>query len=118
MPEPTYVTPEDLTALVGSGADPARVERVCDTASRIVDHYYGAATVTAKLRQADGSPLDVVPSCVIEACLTIAVDVWRRPTTPGGYFQVADYVGRLSQDPTSPVVALLNALGREEWPIA
>lgn len=118
MPGPQYVTTAELAGLVGAGADPARLDTVCEVASRVVDHYYGTATVTAKLRPPavpDGGPY---PDVVREACLTIAADVWRRPTTPGGYFQVADYVGRLSQDPTSPVVALLNALGREAWPVA
>ena len=50
--------------------------------------------------------------------MAIAVDVWRRPSTPGGYFQVADYVGRLSADPTSSVTVLLDSIGREAWPVA
>lgn len=113
-----YVTPAELAGYVG--ADPAdpRVSRACVTASNIVDHYYGTVTVAARLRQPDGSDLATVPDAVAEAALTIGLDVWRRPTTPGGYFQVADYVGRLAQDPTAPVVVLLDSLGREAWPIA
>jgi hypothetical protein len=118
MPAPSYITPTDLAALVGQGADPARLDRVCTTASRVIDHYYGTATVDAVLRPPtvpDGGPY---PAAVVEAALTVAADLWRRPTTPGGYFQVADYVGRLAQDPTSPVIALLDSVGRLEWPVA
>lgn len=113
-----YVAPAELAAVVGVPTDDPRLVRVVATTSQVVDHYYGTATVAAKLRNEDGSDLAAVPECVAEAALTIAVDVWRRPTTPGGYFAVADYVGRLAQDPTSSVVVLLNALGRESWPIA
>jgi hypothetical protein len=113
-----YVTTDQLKALVGAGADPARLDTVCVAASAVVDHYYGTVTVAAKLRQPDGTALAVVAPAVAEAALTIAADLWRRPTTPGGYFSVADYVGRLAQDPASSVVALLNALGREAWPVS
>lgn len=113
-----YVTPDELAALVGAPPTDPRVARVCAASSQVVDAYYGTKTVAAKLRNPDGSDLAVVPDTVAEAALTIGVDLWRRPTTPGGYVEVADYVGRLSQDPTSPVLVSLNALGREAWPIA
>lgn len=113
-----YVTPAELAPVVGVPVDDPRVVRVCATASTIVDAYYGSTTVAAKLRQPDGSDLPEVPPTVGEAAGVIALDVWRRLTTPGGYFTVADYVGRLPQDPTSPVVVLLDALGRLAWPVA
>jgi len=113
-----YVDPVELAEIVGTNPADPRLARVVAATSQIVDHYYGTVTVAAKLRLPDGADLPVIPACVNEAATTIAVDLWRRPTTPGGYFQVADYVGRLAQDPTSPVVVLLNALGRLEWPIA
>ena len=115
-----YVTVEELAGLTGTAAGDPRLARVADTASAIIDHYYGTATVNARLRNPDGTDLAEVPATVAEAALTIAGDVWRRPTTPGGYFQITDYVGRLAQDPTSSVVALLNALpgGRVDWSIA
>ena len=118
MPDPSYCVPADLAPIVGGGADPARITRVIDAASRIVDHYYGSATVTARLRPPAVPEVGPYPSAVTEATVTIAADLWRRPTTPGGYFQVADYVGRLAQDPTSPVVALLDSLPRDAWPVA
>ena len=113
-----YVTPDELAAAVGTDAGVARVTRVCQATATVVDAYYGSATVAARLRNPDGSDLAEVPAVVAEAALTIATDLWRRPTTPGGYFSVADYVGRLAQDPTAPVVVLLDALGREAWPVA
>lgn len=113
-----YVTPAELGPVVGVQPDDPRLTRVCESVSTIVDAYYGSATVAAKLRNPDGSDLPSVPSVVAEAALTIGTDLWRRPTTPGGYFSVADYVGRLAQDPTAPVVILLNSIGLEAWPIS
>jgi hypothetical protein len=113
-----YVEPDELGPAVGRPPDDTRVVRVCQAASTVVDAYYGSTTVAAKLRNPDGSDLDTVPAVVAEAALTIATDLYRRPTTPGGYFSVADYVGRLAQDPAAPVVVLLDALGREAWPVA
>ncbi len=113
-----YVTVDDVVRITGAAPDDPRVPRVIAATSSIVDHFYGAVTVAARLRNPDGTDLAVVPDVVAEAALTIAADLWRRPTTPGGYFQVSDYVGRLAQDPTSSVVALLNALGRLEWGVA
>lgn len=107
-----YVTTDELAALVG--ADPANPDlaTVCADTSAVVDHYYGPVTVAAKLAAPPW------PDCVRRAALGIAGDLWRRPSTPGGYFAVRDYVGRLARDPTSPVQAELDALGRETWPIA
>jgi hypothetical protein len=111
-PRDPYVTTDELAELVG--ADPAdpNLGVVCAEVSQVIDHYYGTATVTAKLIAPPW------PANVRRAALTIGGDLWRRPATPGGYFQVRDYVGRLAQDPTSPVMVELNALGREAWPIA
>ena len=112
-PRPHYADPAELAKLLGVPVDDPRLERVCSATDAVVDSYYGAATVTAKL------PADQPwPAVVVEAATTIAVDMWRRPSTPGGYFQVADYVGRLSKDPADPVAILLDALGRESWPVA
>lgn len=113
-----YLDASELAGVVGVPASDPRLARVVAATSQVIDHYYGTVTVAAKLRLPDGSDLPTVPASVNEAALTIAVDVWRRTTTPGGYFAVADYVGRLAQDPTSAVGTLLNALGREAWPIA
>ena len=113
-----YITPDELAGAVARPPDDPRLTRVCQAASTVVDAYYGAATVAARLRNPDGTDLATVPPVVAEAALTIATDLWRRPTTPGGYFSVADYVGRLAQDPAAPVVVLLDAIGREAWPVA
>ena len=109
---PPYVDPTELATLVGVDLSNERVARVCAATTEIIDSYYGALTVTEKL------PAPPWPDAVAEAALTIASDLWRRPSTPGGYFQVADYVGRLSKDPAEPVAILLDALGRESWPVA
>ena len=111
-PRAHYADPAELAKLLGVAADDPRLERVCSATDTVIDSYYGADTVTAKL------PAEPWPAVVVEAATAIAVDVWRRPSTPGGYFQVADYVGRLSRDPTDPVAVLLDALGRERWPVA
>jgi hypothetical protein len=116
---PPYVDPLELAKLLGVSPDDPRLVRVADATSRIVDAYYGAATVMARLptpEDPDNAP--PWPPAVVEAALEIAVDVWRRPATPGGYFQVADYVGRLSADPTSSVATLLDSVGRLAWPVA
>lgn len=115
---PGYVDRAELARLVGSTADDERLGPVCDDTDMVVDHYYGSRTVAAKLRDTDGNVIDPVPACVARAALTIAVDLWRRPTLPGGYVQLTDYVGRLAQDPTSSVTAELNALGRLGWGVA
>lgn len=115
-----YVTDDELAELLGLDPLDERLPVVTTTADTVVEHYYGTVTVNTLLRDVDGLPfpVELVPATVRLAALTIAADLWRRPETPGGYFQVADYVGRLAQDPTAPVIAALNALGRLEWPIA
>jgi len=113
-PRPPYVDPAELAAELGVDpvAQEARLARVCAATSAVIDSYYGSATVALKL------PAAPWPAAVSEAALTIGVDIWRRVTTPGGYFQVADYVGRLAIDPTSSVGVLLDSIGRERWPVA
>ena len=111
-PRAHYADPAELAKLLGVDVADPRLERVCSATDTVVDSYYGTATVSAKLVDPPW------PAVVVEAATTIAVDMWRRPSTPGGYFQVADYVGRLSKDPTEPVAILLDALGRESWPVA
>jgi hypothetical protein len=107
-----YVTTDELAELVGADpADPNLEVVVADTTA-VIDAYYGSMTVAARLVAPPW------PANVRRAALSIGGDLWRRPATPGGYFQVRDYVGRLAQDATSPVIVELNALGREAWPIA
>lgn len=116
---PLYVDVAELAKLLGVAPDDPRLERVATAAGSVVDAYYGAATVTARLPDvAAGDPWPPWPAPVVEAATTIAVDLWRRPTTAGGYFQVADFVGRLANDPASSVSILLDSLGRLEWPVA
>lgn len=111
-PRPPYVDPTELATLLGVVPDDPRVARVCAAATRVVDTYYGAATVTEKLAAPPW------PDAVAEAALTIAADLWRRPATPGGYFQITDFVGRLALDPAAPVAVLLDSVGRLEWPVS
>jgi len=112
-PAAPYVDPAELAKMLGVAADDPRLERVVTAVGAIVDGYYGDATVAASLVAPPW------PAGVTEAALEIAIDVWRRPTAPGGYFQVADYVGRLSADPASSVVVLLDsAVPRLEWGVA
>jgi len=113
-PREPYVTVTEVAAALG--VDPAdtdgRVARAVDAAGQIIDAYYGSATVELRL------PAPPWPAPVIEAALVIAQDVWRRRSTPGGYFQVVDFVGRLSLDPASSVSQMLDSIGRESWPVA
>lgn len=111
-PAAPYVDPDLLAEQLGLDPLDPRVMDVCLAASQIIDSYYGEATVTAKLVAPPWPPP------VAEAALTIATDLWRRPSAPGGYFQVVDYVGRLTLDPTLSVAVLLDSIGRLEWPIA
>ena len=115
---PPYVDPAELAIALGVDPTDPRLVRVTTAASAVVDAYYGAATVAAKLPYDVEDPPVAWPPAVVEAAFTIATDMWRRPSTPGGYFQVVDYVGRLSADPTSQVATLLDSLGRLEWPVA
>jgi len=118
-PARLYVTAAEVLEVVGrpadSAADLTRAEGVAELASIIVEHYVGSAGVTRHLLPLgqDEPP----PSGAHEAALGIAADLWRRPSTPGCYFQVVDYVGRLAADPASSVAALL-APYRESWSIA
>jgi len=111
-PREHYVTPAEVAALVGVDPGDARLERVCAATDQVIDGYYGAATVASRL------PAPPWPEAVIEAALTIAADLWRRPATPGGYFQITDFVGRLALDPAAPVAIQLDSIGRESWPVA
>lgn len=117
-PARLYVTPAEVLAMVGrDGTDPADVARsssVAELASIVVEHVVGSAGVTRHLLSMGQD--EPVPSGAHEAALTIANDIWRRPSTPGGYFQVVDYVGRLSADPATQVFTLL-APYRESWAI-
>lgn len=90
----------------------ARADAIAELASIVVEHVVGHAGTVAHLVGPE-----VVPAGAAEAARTVASDLWRRPSTPGGYFQVADYVGRLAADPASSVLALL-APYRESWAIA
>jgi hypothetical protein len=103
-PREHYVTPAEVAALVGVDPGDARLERVCAATDQVIDGYYGAATVASRL------PAPPWPEAVIEAALTIA--------TPGGYFQITDFVGRLALDPAGPVAIQLDSIGRESWPVA
>ena len=116
---PPYVDVAELAAKLGVAPDDPRLTRVAAATSTIIDGYYGKVTVAAKLPDVvDPDPWPPWPAVVVEAAMAIAMDLWRRPSTPGGYFQIVDYVGRLSVDPTSGVATLLDSLGRLEWPVA
>jgi len=107
-----YVDTAELAAALGVPPDNPRLVRVVDATNVVIDSYYGAATVALRL------PAPPWPAPVVEAAFTIAQDLWRRPSSPGGYFQVSDFVGRLALDPAGPVAVLLDSIGRIEWPIA
>lgn len=117
---PPYVDVAELAKALGVAPDDPRLVRVTATTSRVIDAYYGSLTVATRLPYDTENPPDPHewPAEVVEAAFAIAIDVWRRPSTPGGYFQVADYVGRLSADPTGHAATLLDSLGRLEWPVA
>lgn len=113
-----YVTPAMVRAELKLGAGQAiddRLERVCSLASWIVFAFVGQAGADVWLQP----PVDpaTYPAAAVESALAIAIDLWRRPTAPAGYVQVADYVGRLAQDPTSPVASQLSLM-RLSWPIS
>jgi len=109
---PPYCDAAELAIALGVPADSPRLARVVDATTVVIDSYYGAATVAARL------PAPPWPAPVIEAAFTIAQDLWRRPSAPGGYFQVSDFVGRLALDPAAPVAVLLDSIGRLSWPVA
>ena len=128
FPVRLYVTADEV--LTAGGRDPTsataaelhRAGEVAELASIVVEHIVGEAGVIAHLMPGEldpvtEQPVKPPPSGAHIAAVTIAGDLWRRPSTPGGYFQVADYVGRLSADPGSPVLALLTPY-RESWSIA
>jgi hypothetical protein len=106
-----YVTGATIVAALKlkTSEDITRADATAASANLVVEHVVGNRGVAEHLL---GDP-----ECVAEPALTIALDLWRRPSTPGGYFQVSDYVGRLAQDPAAPVLAQL-AMFRESWPVA
>lgn len=125
QPARLYVTADEVLTVAGRlpatdpNADPRdviRADGVAELASIIVETVVGDKGVIRHLLPT-GVPNERVPAGAHEAALTIANDLWRRPTTPGGYFQVVDYVGRLAQDPASPVLLMLSPY-RESWSIA
>lgn len=113
-----YVTGLELrTALkLGAAADVVeRADAVAELANAIVFHFVGTASAEEWL-QPPVFPAKY-PAAATESALTIATDLWRRPSAPAGYVQIVDYVGRLAKDPADPVAAQLSIL-RVEWPIA
>lgn len=124
-PARLYVTALEVLDAAGrpnpTPAESTRADSVAELVSIIVEHAVGEAGVIAHLLPADvddtGTPTDPPPSGAHEAALAMAPDVWRRVSAPGGYFSVADYVGRLNQDPAQSALLLL-APYRESWSIA
>lgn len=111
-----YVTGGELVAVLKLAAgDLARADTVAAAANLIVFQAVGQAGANAYL----APPVEpaTYPAAAREAALAIAVDLWRRPKSPGGVFQVADYVGRLALDPVAPVMVLISTM-RLSWPIA
>ena len=103
QPARLYVTADEILMIAGRPVAPnpatdprdvIRADGIAELASIIVEHIVGEAGVIRHLLPVseDAPP----PSGAHEATLTIGNDLWRRPTTPGGYFQVVDYVGRFS----------------------
>lgn len=131
FPARLYVTVDEVLTNAGRVAsddptsdprDVARANGIAELASIIVESVVGHAGVVRHLLPTtvdatSGEATDRPPSGAHEAALTISADLWRRPSTPGGYFQVADYVGRMAVDPASPVLALLTPY-KESWSIA
>lgn len=119
MPDVTvgaYVTVDELKAILKLvDGDDARAATVCAAANEIVFQAVGQAGANAYL----AVPVEpaTYPAAAREAALAIATDLWRRPKSPGGVFQVADYVGRLALDPATPVMALISTM-RLSWSIA
>lgn len=113
-----YATADELLAELGkvndgpAGANYARATIVTDAASWIVESVVGAVGVVAHLI----GPTDP-PAGAHLAALALGVDLWARPSAPGGYFQLADYAARLAADPAASVLALLTPY-RETWAIA
>lgn len=120
-----YVTAADVATAQGvTGPGPiARSAQAAASANVIVDNVLGS------LAAAQVAGADEIPDPFKLAALTIAMDLYRRPDTPGGYFVVADYTARLSADPASPVLALIRSVDElvvdgepfrlvKAWPIA
>lgn len=112
-----YVTGLELRTALKLGGDAPTITRsdaVARLACDIVFNFVGRAGAEIWLQP----PVDpaVYPPAVTESALTIASDLWRRPSAPAGYVQIVDYVGRLAKDPADPVAATLSIL-RLDWPI-
>jgi len=122
---PPICDPASVAAVLGYTDVPDTCVDAAATADAVVRHWYGSTwpTVEAMLTAVDTDPVtagdaDVARAAAVRSAATaVGVDVHRRPTTPGGYFQVADYVGRLSLDPAHPVSVQLGTAGRS-WGMA
>ena len=100
LPAHLYVTAAELAAELGStpdGSDPWLAES-CATATAACDQLIGPDGVARWL------VAEPWPAPVRLAALTVAVDVYRRRTAASGYFQLDDYLARLTLDPSSTVM--------------
>ena len=94
-----HVTDAELAALLGTGADPARVTRATTAANQLIDHWIKPATDT----------LPAVTSASAQAGLELAHQLYRRHAAVGGIFTVDELVARLPADLTRGIRDLLEA---------
>jgi hypothetical protein len=93
------VTVAELSALLGAGADPARVQLAVDGAN-----YLLAGWVTG----ADTAPAPVTPA-THQAGLELGHTLYERHAAVGGIFNADEIYARLPASLTRPIEDLLNA---------
>jgi hypothetical protein len=99
-----YVTPAQVAAELGltpaqASAVDDRLQRSCDTATELID---------ATLERTVDDPLpDPAPMPVSQAALELAVDCFRSPAAPFGYYSTELAVASIGADRMRRVIGLL-----------
>lgn len=99
-----YVTPAQVAAELAMAPAAAtaveeRLQRCCDAAAGLVD---------ATLERDPLDPLPVpAPAVVVQAALEVAVDLYRSPAAPFGYYSTDLAITSIGADRVRRVVGLL-----------
>ena len=94
------MTDAELAALLGTGADPARVTRATEAANQLVGHW---------VETDDGLPPASRTAAQAQAGLELSHQLYRRQAAVGGIFTVDELVARLPADLTRGIRDLLEA---------
>lgn len=100
---PAWVTLEDLQRILGASVDPVEGARAVAGANLAVGH---------RVRSTEWESQAVNP-LLIEAAAMCAVDLYRRPKTAAGVYQVGDLYARLPADLFTSIDAAIIGSGAD-----